>query len=78
MLYHSNAVREGDAYRIAMKASSYNLLTADGIVTVIDKLTDRSYDIPVHIISSNATYGKVLAFTCINVLVEIFDGMTGN
>lgn len=57
MVHHSSPVREGEAYKIPLRLSSYNPVNTEGTVTVLDRLTDKQYEIQVHVTSGNSTAG---------------------
>ena len=57
VVHHSSPVEEGDSYKITLRLSTYNPVNTEGTVTVLDRLTDKQYDIHVHVTAGNFTSG---------------------
>lgn len=58
VVHHSSPVPEGEIYKITLRLSTYNPVNTEGTVTVLDRLTDKQYDIHVHIAAGNFTTGS--------------------
>ena len=57
LVHPSSPVEEGDSYKITLRLSTYNPVNTEGTVTVLDRLTDKQYDIHVHVTAGNFTSG---------------------